>query len=292
MRAWRSLLYVPANVAKYVATAHASGADAIVLDLEDAVAPKEKSAARAGIRAAAQAVSRDGADVVVRINRPLDLAIADIDAAIGPNVGALALPKVTGPEHLRLLAEHMAQAERRCGTAEGSTRIIAMAETAQAIGRLEQIASAHPRVIAMTLGVEDFATDLGVDSRSPAIAPFHALTVAACAATGIRPLGLVGSIAEFRDLEAFGETVARSRAFGYRGAACIHPAQVAVLNATFTPSADEIDRARTIVAAYDAAHANGLGAIAVDGRMIDVPIADRARALLASVETFPTHSIR
>jgi citrate lyase subunit beta/citryl-CoA lyase len=290
--AWRSLLFVPANVDRFVDAAHASGADAIELDLEDAVAPSEKDAARRAVASAAAKIARTGAAVIVRINRPLSLAVDDIAASVGPNVGTLALPKVMGPDHVRLIAELVAQAELRNGVGPGTTRFIVMIETAAAALRVRGIALADPRVVALTLGTEDLAADLGVDPAAEVLNSHHAALVAAAVAAGVLPLGLVGSIAQFRDLSAFGAIVRRSREFGYRGAACIHPKQVAVLNAAFTPALADVERARKIVAAYDAAQAGGRGAIALDGRMIDVPVAERARALIASYDATLSPSAR
>jgi citrate lyase subunit beta/citryl-CoA lyase len=290
--AWRSLLFVPANVERFVDAAHTTGADAIELDLEDAVAPAEKAAARNNVRAAAAKVSRNGAHVVVRINRPLSLAIDDVNASVGPNVGSLALPKVMGADHVRLISELVAEAEHRTGAAVGSTRFIVMIETAEAVLRAREIANADPRVVALTLGTEDLATDLGVDPAAEVLESYHATLVAAAVSARVLPLGLVGSIAQFRDLEAFAAIARRSRAFGYRGAACIHPRQIPVLNTAFTPDPADVERARSIVAAYDAAHAGGQGAIALDGHMIDVPVAERARALIASYEATSSHRAR
>ncbi len=290
--AWRSLLYVPANVERFVEAANRSGADGIQLDLEDAVAPSEKAAARRAVPAAAETVSRGGADVIVRINRPLSLALDDIEASVSPNVGTLALPKVMGADHIRLLSEAVAEAEARNGIVPGTTRFIVMIETAEAVARASEIAKADPRVIALTLGGEDLASDLGVDPGADVLGAYHAAVVAAAVAARVIPLGLVGSIAQFRDLDAFAATARRSREFGYRGAACIHPAQVPILNAAFTPKLEDVERAREIVAAYEAAHAAGAGAISLDGRMIDVPVAERARALIASYEAATSHLAR
>ena len=292
VRLWRSLLYVPVNVDRFVNAAHASGADCIQLDLEDAVAPSEKETARRAVRTAAATVAQSGADVVVRINRPLALAIDDINASIGPHVGALALPKVMGADHVRLLSETVADAEVNHNVAVGSTRFIVMVETADALLRVREIATADARIIALTLGTEDLATDLGVEPDADVLLAHHAALVTAAVAAHVLPLGLVGSIAQFRDLDEFAAIARRSQAFGYRGAACIHPAQVAVLNSAFTPSPQRVERARKIVAAYDAALALGLGAISLDGRMIDVPIAQRARALLAAYDATMSHSTR
>jgi citrate lyase subunit beta/citryl-CoA lyase len=286
---WRSLLFVPANVERFVRAAHERGADAVQLDLEDSIAPSEKDAARRAVGPAAESLAARGCEVVVRINRPLRLALADIDAAVAPCVRALTLPKVESADHLRMLCEAIGEAEARRGMIPGSTRTIALIETPRAVLEMAQIAAADPRVAAIILGGEDLATALGVASDSELFVQLASGLVVAANAAGVLPLGLVGSIGEVHDLAAFAAMARRSHALGLQGAFCIHPAQVPILNAAFSPSAAELARARLIVDAYDAALAAGSGAIAVGGAMIDVPIAVRARALLARAEVLASH---
>src|SRR5215467_13209273 len=159
---WRSMLFVPVTAKRFVDGAARRGADAIILDLEDSVAASEKERARALVPEAAEIVSRGGADVVVRINRPLRLAVRDIEAAIGPGVLALALPKVDSAEHVRLIAEIVEEVEVERGVTPGTTRLIAMVETAAAFFRIADIARAHPRLCTLNLGAEDFATSAGI----------------------------------------------------------------------------------------------------------------------------------
>ena len=166
---WRSLLFVPVTQRRFVVGAARRGADAIILDLEDSVAASEKERARTLVPEAAEIVSRGGADVVVRINRPLRLAVRDIEAAVGPRVLALALPKADSAEHVRLLAEVVDEVEAERGMAPGTTRLIAMVETAAAFFRLAEIASAHPRLCGLTLGAEDFATSAGITAEPEAL---------------------------------------------------------------------------------------------------------------------------
>jgi HpcH/HpaI aldolase/citrate lyase family len=147
---WRSLLFVPVTARRFVDGAARRGADAITLDLEDSVAASEKERARAFVPEAAEIVSRGAADVVVRINRPLRLAVRDIETSVGPGVLALALPKVDSPEHVRLLAEIIDEVEAERGMAPGTTRLIAMVETAAAFLRIAEIARAHPRLCAQS----------------------------------------------------------------------------------------------------------------------------------------------
>jgi len=278
---WRSMLFVPAIQRKFVEGAPKRGADAIILDLEDSVPPAEKPRARAALREAAEIAGRGGADIVVRINRPLRLAIPDIEAAVSMRVAALALPKIESASHVQLLAEVVSELEAERGLVEGQTRFMVLVETASAFFRLEEIARAHPRLVGMTLGSEDFATSVGmVPEAEGLLFPKQQLVIAARAA-GIMPMGFVGSIADFRDLDAFRATIRRSRRLGFVGAPCIHPSQVPILNQEFAPSADEVAHAERVVATYEKATAEGVGAIQLDGRMIDVPIVERAQDVLA-----------
>ena len=151
---WRSLLFVPVTAKRFVDGAARRGADAIILDLEDSVAASEKERARTLVPEAAEIVSRGGADVVVRVNRPLRLAVRDIEAAVGSRVLALALPKTDSAEHVRLIAEIVDEVEAERGVAPGTTRLIAMVETAAAFFRIAEIARAHPRLCALNLGAE------------------------------------------------------------------------------------------------------------------------------------------
>ncbi len=277
---WRSLLFVPVTAQRFVDGAARRGADAIILDLEDSVAATEKERARGLVPEAAEIVSRGGADVVVRINRPLRMAVRDIEAAIGPRVMALALPKTENAAHVRLIAEIVDEVEGERGVIVGTTRLIAMVETAAAFFHIAEIARAHPRLCALNLGAEDFATSAGILPEAEALSMPKQMAVFAARAAGIMPLGFIGSIAEFHDLDGFRQTIRRSRRFGFIGASVIHPSQVAILNEEFRPNAGEIDHARRVLAAYDKALAEGVGAVTVDGKMIDVPVVERARQMV------------
>jgi citrate lyase subunit beta/citryl-CoA lyase len=277
---WRSLLFVPVTAKRFVDGAARRGADAIILDLEDSVAASEKGAGEGLVAEAAAIVSRGGADVVVRINRPMRMAVRDIEAAVGPGVLALALPKTDSAEHVRLLAEIIDEVEAARGMAPGATRLIAMVETAAAFFHLAEIARSRSRLCALTLGAEDFVTSAGIMPDAEALSMPKQMAVFAARAAGIMPLGFIGSIAEFHDLDGFRQTIRRSRRFGFIGASVIHPSQVPILNKEFRPNSEEVDHARRVVAAYDKALAEGVGAVTVDGKMIDVPVVERARLLV------------
>jgi len=278
---WRSALYVPANVPRFIDGAHRRGADAIIVDLEDSVPIAERPAARRDLIATAENVARGGADVIVRINRPWRQAMLDLEAAISPRVTALAVTKVDSADHIRLVSEVVGELEAERGMTVGSTKFTAMIETADAWFHMPEIAKAEPRIVALTLGGEDFALSVGMLPTAEGLfMPKQQLAIAARAA-GILPLGFIGTVADYKDLDAFRETIRRSRRLGFRGASVIHPAQVPILNEEFAPSADEVASARKIVAAYEEAVAAGRGSISVDGKMVDVPVVLRAQEVLA-----------
>jgi len=289
---WRSALYVPSNVPKFIDGAYKRGADAIILDLEDSVPLAEREAARRDLQATAENVARSGADVIVRINRPWRQAMLDLEAAISPRVKALAVTKVDSADHVRLIAEVVSELEAERGMTVGATQFTAMIETPGAWFQMPQIAGADKRIVALTLGGEDFALEMGMLPTAEALMmPKQQLAIAARAA-GILPLGFIGTVADYKDLDAFRQTVRRSRRLGFRGASVIHPGQVAILNEEFSPAPDEVASARKIVAAYDEAIAAGRGSISVDGKMIDVPVVLRAQNLLAIHEAIRAREAR
>lgn len=277
---WRSLLFVPVNVPRFVEKAAGCGADAIVLDLEDSIAPSEKTGARALLESASQICGSGGADVLVRVNRPLDLAVRDIEAAVSERVCALMLPKVESAGHVQLLAELVEDIERRKGMTIGSTRFYAVVETVTAFPRMFEIAAAHSRIVAFTCGTEDFTASTGSQPDLDVLLFPKQQGVLAARAAGVKPLGIFASSANFRDLEGFERAVRNSRRFGVEGSACIHPSQVPILNQGFRPTEAEVAHARRVVDTYASAIAAGRGAVALDGKMLDVPVVERAQRIL------------
>lgn len=277
---WRSMMFVPVNVEKFVEGAHTRGADVIILDLEDSILPKDKERARTLVAAAAPRVSRSGADVLVRVNRPWRLCLRDLEALVGPQVYGIMLPKADSPEHVHMVAEVLDEVEAERGVPQGHTRIIPMIETAEAFFRMREIAAAHSRNVALTLGSEDFALSAGMVPEAEGLFYPKQQVVFAARAAGLLPLGFVGTVADYKDLEAFRTTVRRSRRLGFTGASVIHPSQIAILNEEFRPSADEVQKARRVVEAFEKAATGHQGAIEVDGKMVDIPVVERARRTL------------
>lgn len=278
---WRSLLYVPVNVEKYVAKAHIRGADCIQLDLEDSVPLAEKDRARTLVPAAAIRVKRGGADVVVRINRPISTAVRDIEASIGPDVNGIAVTKAQSADHVRLLDELVGELEAKRGLPAGHTRFIAMIETPEAFFRMAEIAHAVDRLVAMNIGGEDFALETGMVPAEETLQMPKQQMVFAARAAGLMPLGFIASVAGFGDWTAFRLMVRRSRAFGFMGAGCIHPGQVSIVNEEYSPSPQEIAHADRVLRESGQADASGRGSFVMDGKMIDAPVVARAKALLS-----------
>jgi citrate lyase subunit beta/citryl-CoA lyase len=278
---WRSLLFVPITAEKFVRTGADRGADGIILDLEDAVAPSEKERARTLIPDAIPQVARNGGDVLVRVNRPWRLLVRDLEAAVLPGVAALMLTKVDSPEHVQAVADIVEELEAERGLPPGKVQFVALVETVAGFFRIEAIARSHPRLIALSLGTEDFTADVGMLPDPEGLLYPKQHTLFAARAAGILPMGFVGSIADFRDQEAFRAIVRRSKRLGFVGASAIHPLQVPVLNEEFSPTSAEVERAERMVTAYDAAFAQGLGAVQFEGAMIDVPVVQRAKNVLA-----------
>jgi citrate lyase subunit beta/citryl-CoA lyase len=278
---WRSLLYVPVNVPKFVASAADRGADGVILDLEDSVSPAQKPAARGMLADGVAQAGRRGGDVLVRVNRPWRLLLPDLEAAVIPGVAALLLPKIDSAEHVQAIAEIVDELETERGLKPGGVRFIPMVETASGFFRTEAIARAHPRVVGITIGAEDLALSVGMLPEAEGLFYPKQQSVFAARAAGILPLGFVGTVADYKDQEKFRATIQRSRKLGFLGAACIHPLQVPILNEEYAPSAAEVAMAQRMVAAYDAAMAAGKGAVEFEGRMIDIPVVDRAKSVLA-----------
>jgi citrate lyase subunit beta/citryl-CoA lyase len=288
---WRSLLFVPVNVEKFLAKAHERGADGIILDLEDAVAHSEKENARKLLPGAVERLKKNGrGDVLVRINQPLDLAVRDLEAAVLPGVASILVTKVEGVSHLRLLDDLVSRLEEKRGLPVGGIRFNGLIETPGPVAHAHEIARATPRLVALSLGAEDYATAIGGKPTEEVLLMPKQLIVQAAWAAGLMAMGTIGTLAGFGDLEAYARMVKRSRDFGFVGASCIHPAQVPVLNAGFSPTADEIAEAERIVAADRAAAAQGRGSFQIDGKMIDIPIVQRGVALLARARAIAARS--
>jgi citrate lyase subunit beta/citryl-CoA lyase len=282
-RARRSSLILPVNVPRFVEKAALRGADAVVLDLEDSVPSTEKANARRLVRDALALAGRGGAEVVVRVNNDPALLWDDVAAAVHPGLDGLALPKAESPEQIRELVRRIEALESGRGIEPGHVRLSLAIETPRGLLQAEAIAAATPRIATLGVGVEDYCLELGVEPSPDGVELLYAVSrvVTICKAMGIQPSGLLGSIANFRDLPAFEAGAARARQLGCEGAGCIHPDQVLVLNRVFSPDPAKVEYARRVVEAFEDGLTRGTASVNLDGRMVDIPVYKRAQVILS-----------
>ena len=277
----RSTLSVPLSNPRFVDKAHTRGADTISLDLEDGVAANAKLEARQRLPDAVASAGQWGARIRVRLNRSLDLLVRDIEAAVIPGVSELGIAKVDSAGHVRLVSEFVGELEAARGLPVGGIKLSASIETPMALNQVNEIARADPRLRAIGLGSLDMAAACGFEASVESLYLPKQLVLYAARAAGIASGGYIGSVADYTDLEGLREVVRRSKRLGFRGGTAIHPAQVAVLNEEFAPSDHEVQEARAIIAAAEIAYAAGNGAFGYQGRMVDKPVVDAAREVVA-----------
>ncbi|MBC5765821.1 HpcH/HpaI aldolase/citrate lyase family protein [Ramlibacter albus] len=276
-----SMLFVPADTDRFLAKAGQRGADALILDLEDAVARPAKDAARANIPGFVPRLQASaGVPVYVRVNNEPGLLDADLEAAVAAGANGLLVPKVDTAAQVLRLDHAIGALEARHGREPGVVRVVALLESPLAICNALAIAQSSPRLSALLFGTEDFGAAMGIPSQPESMAVPAQMLALAAAAAGLQPMGLPGTVAEFTDTEAYRSVLMRARNIGMRGCICIHPAQVPIANEVFGGTAQEAERARKLLEFFDASVAAGRGAVAYEGKMIDEPIAVRARRFL------------
>ncbi|MFC9426997.1 HpcH/HpaI aldolase/citrate lyase family protein [Streptomyces sp. NPDC056987] len=276
---WRSLLFVPADNERLLSGAHRRGAHALVLDLEDSVSEAGKEAARQKLPGQLVRLAALDQRVTVRVNSGAAERERDLRAAVGPGLRAVVLPKAEDPAEVADAAAALTALERERGLPEGSVGIVPLIESPAALFALSALATA-PRVRGLALGSEDFSLRLGV-APTPAVLTEPCRWIAlAAAAAGVASYALPVSLATLDGGEELTRAARQARELGATGALCVHPAQVAAVNAAWLPSVPEVSGARRIADAWRARE-RGAGAIRVDGLMVDAPVARRALDLLA-----------
>lgn len=289
----RSHLYVPGDQANRLQRATERGADALIVDLEDGVAPQARAEARrivgkwlASVPGAHASGGRAPVEVWVRVNpvgsaRPEDLR-EDLAVAVAPGVTGICLAKAQSADELVVLDELLANAEARAAIAENTLRVSAIIESARGLVSAVAIAGA-PRVQRLQIGEVDLSAELGLTPGPDEIEllPLRTQVVVASAAAGIgAPLGPIST--NFTDLVAFRAGTERLKRLGFGGRAVIHPAQVPVVHDVFTPTAEELSRARDLVERFEAAAAKGTGVLVDErGRMVDEAVVRAARNVLS-----------
>src|SRR5918997_1514193 len=282
MRAVRSLLAVPATRRKMVEKALASEADAVFLDLEDAVAPDSKAAARGDVASALKELDWRGRPTLFRANA-LDTPyfyrdLIEVVEEAGDSLDAVMVPKVNGPEDLHVVATLLAQLELATGLERGRIRIEAQVESAEGLTNVDAIARATGRLEALHFGPGDFAaslrmppTSIGARDEWDEAYPGHRFhyamqrIVVAARAAGVQVLD--GPVADYGDEEGLRDSSLLARSLGFDGKWCIHPAQIPTVNEAFSPTEEDVEWAQRVVAAYE--DVNAAGSVSVDGQMVD-----------------------
>jgi citrate lyase subunit beta/citryl-CoA lyase len=293
MRSW---MFVPGNRQRMIEKSLGVSVDAIMMDIEDGVAPAEKDSARQQIAACLDQVAarlktekqlRTPARYV-RINAVgHERSRDDLAVVVRQGLQGLVLPKVETPEQVKSVADLLDRREPEVGLARGSVRLLCALESPKGLFNAYAIATASPRVIGLLFGAEDFSRELSLplrregEARDLIYARSSLVTAAACA----HVQSVDGVWPDLQDTEGLKVFALQSRRLGFSGMSLIHPAQIEVVNGAFTPTADEIDYARRVLKAFDEARARGEGAVAFGGQLLDLPIVDRARQTLELAES-------
>ena len=273
----RSLLFAPAVRPDFIAKLPERGADAVVVDCEDATPAGAKDLARQHVREHVPALAQQ-CKVTVRVNAVASEWFADdISDGVVPEVAAIVVPKIDSVDALNTISAALE------ANGLGHIGVIAGVETALGVADA-RLLLAHERVVAAYFGAEDFIVDMGgIRTASNEEVLYARSAVALAARLGGVPL-LDQVVTDFRDDDRFIAECAQARAIGYSGKLCIHPGQVALANAAFIPSADEVDRARRLLEVYENATSEGLAAIDFEGQMVDEPLAVQARRIIATAD--------
>jgi citrate lyase subunit beta/citryl-CoA lyase len=285
----RSLLYVPGDKPAMLAKAPGRGADGLILNLEDAVAPANKQLARQAVADALRTLLFGRAEVIVRINPPdTDAGYRDLLAVTSLAPDAILLPKVRSVEEVRFVAWTLERLEDLHNLPAGQIRIMCMIESAAGVLHAVEIAAGHPRVAALIFGAADFSMEVGCaiteDGRSLLAAASR--IILAARAAGIAAIDTPDM--KLDDPEGLARSSRQARELGFDGKSAIHPAQVAAINAAFSPTVEQIAWARRVVALAPDGDINRLGAAVLDGQLIETPHlrrAERMVAIAAQLET-------
>jgi citrate lyase subunit beta/citryl-CoA lyase len=278
----RSRLYLPGNEPKYFINAGLHRPDAIILDLEDSVHVAEKDAARLLVRNALRAVDFGAAERMVRINQ-LPLGLADLEEIVPQAPDLILVPKVETPEQVCDVATAVKEIAKR-SQLNRPLWLMPIVESALGVENALAIAEASDRIAALTIGLEDYTTDLGVAKTAAGAESLYARmrVVNAAHAAHVQTIDSVyGDVVDADGLLRWGEA---SRAMGFEGMGCLHPVQIETIHRAFTPTTSELEKALAIVAAYEDAQARGLGVVSLGSKMIDAPVVERALKLVARVK--------
>ena len=290
----RSWMFVPGHSEKMVGKALQSAVDVAIFDLEDGVVPAQKDSARGILAAMLRAQTTDaGPARFVRVNGPQSALLPlDLSGIVVPGLAGLVVPKVESPDQVGRIADQLDELERARGIAPGTVRLMLAIESARGLLAAPAVAAAVPRTIGLMFGAEDYSRDLGLPTLRSGIAThfIHARSSVVVAATAAGGIAVDGVWPDIRDLAGLREDAALSRALGFRGKSMVHPGHIDTVNEVFSPSADELTRARAVVQDFERAFAAGEGSISFAGTLIDKPIYERALATVRLAERIAARS--
>ena len=281
----RSMLFVPGNSPKMMTSCGFFGADAVIFDLEDAVSPQEKDAARRLVHYAMANLVLGTTEVIVRVNSTdTPMFLPDLEQIVPQRPSLIMLPKTSCAEDVRTLERELDRLEDENGMERGSTGVIALIETALGVENAYAIATASPRVRALFLGGEDLSADLRCKRTKEGREIFYARTrlVMAARAAGIDVYDT--PFTDVDDDEGLRADAALAKSLGFTGKASISPRHLDGINACFSPTQAEADYAREVLEAIEEGARQGKGAVALRGKMIDAPVVARARQTLQAAE--------
>ena len=285
MELLRSVVFVPGNRSNMLERTLDFGADVIMVDLEDSVPPGEKSAACDLATEWVPRLAAAGKRVMVRVNAlETGLAAAELAAVVSPDLSGISIGKGNTAWELQQVDGLLAPLEAKAGLEPGHVKVIPWVETAMAIVHVYEMATASKRVVGIAFGGEDYTNDMGITRTDFGEECFYARSAVAVAARAAEVGGLDGPFVRFRDPEGLRTDASAARRMGFTGKFAIHPAQIEVINETFSPNPEDVAYARRVVEAWDKAEAAGRGSLSIDGRMVDVPVVKRAQNLLAQAE--------
>jgi citrate lyase subunit beta/citryl-CoA lyase len=278
---WHSILFVPGHEERFLQSCVSKGASAIALDLEDSVPESSKKHARENYQSNITLLQSKGCEVCVRINSDLRACITDLETVVVAGTDAIVLPKVIGLDHLILIDRLISELEFERGLAKNGITLIAMVESAQALNKATTWGQGCARLAALFFGTEDFCLDTGMQPTPENLFYPAQKLVLAAKSIGVLAFGFPASIADYSDLLVLRKSIENGRSLGFDGVFCIHPKQVTIVNDVYQPSQAEIKQAQLIVDAFEHAQSQGRGAVEVAGKMVDAPVYQRARKLLA-----------
>jgi citrate lyase beta subunit len=282
----RSLLFMPGDSLRKIEKASTWEVDTIIMDLEDGVAQNRKAEARTTVTDALLNLQFGRRERLVRVNHlSTGLVAREIATTIVGRPDGYIMPKTENPSDLLTFDQMLTIAEREQGLPEGSLRLFVMIETALGVMNLREIASATLRLEGLIFGAEDLAGDVGSVRTKAAWEVFYARSAVVTAAAAYKLQSFDMIYADFNDARGLAEESRFARQLGFTGKTCIHPNQTPIVNAAFSPTSEEVEQARRLVAAFDDQLAAGAGAFTFDGKMVDMPMLVAARKVLARAGT-------